>query len=287
MTKPNKTEIIFLVDRSGSMGCIAEAMTDGIAEFINKQKQVPGECLVSLYDFDDQYETKYVAQSLWTAPKYTLEPRGMTALYDAIGKTLGDVGERLRKTPEADRPSQVLFVIVSDGGENSSKEFQGEPGRRRIFDKITHQRSKYAWEFIFLGANQDAYAVGTSLGVHASNTVSYSADAAHSKGMMTSLSANVGAYRGSGKQTMESLFDQATYNAATGDNLGGNNPLGGVNPGAVELQDQVDAQILSDLKLAGLNVNAVPAVLPPGTVVTTTTAIYPPPPVTPPDSSQS
>src|SRR5579871_7117 len=124
MTKPNKTEIIFLVDRSGSMANIAAAMTDGIEEFINKQKGVPGECLVSLYDFDDAYETKYVAQSLWTVPKYTLEPRGMTALYDAIGKTVATVGERLRKTPESERPSQVLFVIVSDGGENSSREFQ-------------------------------------------------------------------------------------------------------------------------------------------------------------------
>lgn len=227
MTKPNKTEIIFLVDRSGSMANIAAAMTDGIEEFINKQKGVPGECLVSLYDFDDAYETKYVAQSLWTVPKYTLEPRGMTALYDAIGKTVATVGERLRKTPESERPSQVLFVIVSDGGENSSREFQGEPGRKRIFDQITHQRSKYAWEFIFLGANQDAYAVGTSLGVHASNSVSYSADAGHTKGMMSSLSANVASYRGSGKGTMENLYDQATYNASTGDNLGGNNPLGG------------------------------------------------------------
>jgi uncharacterized protein YegL len=280
MTKPNKTEIIFLVDRSGSMSSIAEAMTVGIDDFLNKQKQVPGECLVSLYDFDDQYEVKYQALSLSRVPKYTLEPRGMTALYDAIGKAVGDVGERLRKTPEHERPSQVLFVIVSDGGENSSKEFQGEIGRQRIFDKITHQRSKYQWEFIFLGANQDAYAVGTSLGVHASNSVSYTADAAHSRGMMSSLSANVAAYRSEGSGVKEHLFDQATYNASTGDNLGGNNPLGGV-AGVVN----IDPNKLDPNLLAGLNVNAAPS-LPPGVTFVGTT-VPAATPVTPPDSSQS
>jgi len=227
MTKPNKTEIIFLVDRSGSMSSIAAAMTSGIEEFIQKQKAVPGECLVSLYDFDDVYETKYEAKTLWSAPKYVLEPRGMTALYDAIGKTVANVGERLRRTPEAERPSQVLFVIVSDGGENSSQEFQGELGRKRIFDTITHQRTKYSWEFIFLGANQDAYQVGTSLGVHASNSVSYTAAAGTTKSLMSSLSANVASYRNSGRGVMENLYDQAAYNAASGDNLGGNNPFGG------------------------------------------------------------
>jgi|SRR5579863_2214807 len=279
MTKANKTEIIFLVDRSGSMSTIAAAMTAGIDEFIQKQKKVAGECLVSLYDFDDAYETKYEALSLWNVPTYTLEPRGMTALYDGIGKTVSKVGERLRRTAETERPSQVLFVIVSDGGENSSQEFRGEPGRKRIFDMITHQRSKYQWEFIFLGANQDAYAIGTSLGVHGSNTVSYSATEVKTRGMISSLSANVASYRGSGQKTMENLFDQATYNAATGDNLGGNNPLGGaVNVG------QLDPSKLDPSLLAGLKTSCEPGGFPPGTVVTTTTIV---PPVTPPDSSQS
>lgn len=280
MTKSNKTEIIFLIDRSGSMAAIAAAMTDGIEEFINKQKSVPGECLVSLYDFDDKYEAKYVAQSVWQVPKYTLEPRGMTALYDAIGKTVSTVGERLRTTPDVERPSQVLFVIVSDGGENSSQEFKGELGRKAIFDKITHQRSKYAWEFIFLGANQDAYAIGTSLGVHASNSVSYSASEGHTKGMMRSLSANVASYRGSAKQTMDNLYDQASYNAATGDNLGGNNPLGGTVQGVGVVN--LDPSKLDPSLLAGISVGAAPAIVP-GTVVVTTTVLPPPAP----DSSKS
>src|SRR5581483_5521281 len=262
--KPNKTEIIFLDDRSASMNNIAEAMTAGIDEFIQKQKSVDGECLVSLYDFDDKYETKYVAQSLWAVPKYTLEPRGMTALYDAIGKTVDNVGWRLASMPEGQRPSQVLFVIVSDGGENSSQEFRGEVGRKMIFDKITHQRTKYSWEFVYLGANQDAYQVGTSLGIHASNTVSYTPSAAHSRGMMGSLSVAVGAYRSSGQGTMDNLYNQATYNAATGDNLGGNNPFAsdativGVGP----VKWEPDPSLLADLKL---NPCAVPAIIP-GTV---------------------
>ena len=279
MTKPNKTEIIFLVDRSGSMQSIAAAMTSGIEEFIQKQKAVPGECLVSLYDFDDVYETKYEAVSLWKAPKYVLEPRNMTALYDAIGKTVNRVGERLRLQPDSERPSQVLFVIVSDGGENSSQEFQGEPGRKRIFDMITHQRTKYSWEFIFLGANQDAYQVGTSLGVHASNSVSYTASAGTTKSLMSSLSANVASYRGSGKGTMENLYDQASYNAASGDNLGGNNPFGGTIQG---VGVSPDPSKLDPSLLAGLSTVAAPAI-PPGTTIVTTTVV----PATPPDSSKS
>jgi len=217
MTKPNSTEIIFVVDRSGSMSSIAKAMSDGFDEFINKQKQEPGECKVTATQFDDKYDVLYTAKPLNEVTAYTLEPRGMTALLDAIGKTIIDTGSRLAKMTESQRPSQVLFVIITDGGENSSQEFKGEEGRKRVFDMITHQREKYQWEFVFLGANQDAIAVGTSLGISATNSVTYDANAVGSKGLMRGLSANVARYRSSGQGRMDNLYDQASYNAAVKD----------------------------------------------------------------------
>ena len=213
MTKPNKTEIVFVVDRSGSMSSIAAAMGQGFDEFINKQKQVAGECLVTAVQFDDQYETLYTARPLDQVPAYVLQPRGTTALLDAIGKTIDTTGERLRQTPEGERPSQVLVVIITDGGENSSREYHGDVGRKAIFDKISHQRSKYRWEFVFLGANQDAIAVGTSLGISGGNAVTYAANQAGSQNLMRGLSMNVAAYRSSGQATMDNLYGQADYDA--------------------------------------------------------------------------
>jgi uncharacterized protein YegL len=115
MTKPNKTEIIFVVDRSGSMSGIAKAMSQGFDEFINNQKQVPGECLVTAVQFDNRYEVLYTAKPLALVPPYVLEPRGYTALLDAIATTISSTGTRFSRTPEDERPRQVLFVIITDG----------------------------------------------------------------------------------------------------------------------------------------------------------------------------
>ena len=210
MTKPNCTEIIFVVDRSGSMASIAADMRGGFDTFIAKQKETPGECRVTLTRFDDVYETVYSARPINEVASLELEPRGSTALLDAIARTINDTGTRLKKMRESERPSQVLFVIITDGAENASREFS----RDRVFNMITHQRDKYQWEFIFLGANQDAIAVGQSLGVSVTNSVTYDANAGGSKALFRGLSANVSSYRSSGQGKMENLYNQASYNAS-------------------------------------------------------------------------
>lgn len=210
MTKPNSTEIIFVVDRSGSMAAIADDMRGGFDTFIAKQKETPGECKVTLTQFDDHYDVVYSARPINEVTSLLLEPRGSTALLDAIGRTINDTGARLKKLRESERPSQVLFVIITDGHENASREYN----RQRIFDMITHQRDKYNWEFIFLGANQDAIAVGQSLGVSVTNSVTYDANAGGSKALFRGLSANVASYRSRGQGRMENLFNQASYNAS-------------------------------------------------------------------------
>lgn len=210
MTKPNSIEIVFVIDRSGSMTSIANDMIGGFDAFIAKQKETPGECRVTLTQFDDTYDVVYTSRPLNEVRSLDLVPRGTTALLDAIGRTIVDTGNRLQKMREEERPSQVLFVIITDGHENSSREFN----RARVFDMITHQRDKYSWEFIFLGANQDSLATAHDIGVSTTNAVTYAATKGGTRGLMRGLSANVSTYRSSGLGKMDHLYDQASYDAA-------------------------------------------------------------------------
>lgn len=210
MTKPNSTEIIFVVDRSGSMASIAQDMVGGFEAFIEKQKETPGECRVTMVQFDDRYEVSYTARPLAEVKSLDLVPRGMTALLDAVGRCIQETGSRLAALQESERPSQVLFVIITDGAENVSKEYN----RARVFDMISTQRSTYSWEFVFLGANQDSIATATSMGISGTNAVTFSATHGGTRGLMRGLSANVSSYRTSGKGTMENLYNQKSYDAS-------------------------------------------------------------------------
>lgn len=169
----NLTEIIFLLDRSGSMAGLESDTIGGFNGFIEKQKQMEGDTLVTAVLFDDQYEILWngikAEQTMLTKRDYFV--RGMTALLDAVGKTILDVGYRLAKTPEEDRPGKVIFVITTDGMENASREFTYE----KVKELIKHQQEKYNWEFIFLGANIDAAEEADSLGIDVANAFSFEA----------------------------------------------------------------------------------------------------------------
>lgn len=164
MTNKDLTEIICVVDRSGSMDTIRDDAIGGFNAFLSEQKKVDKPCKFTYVQFDDQYEVVHNGVDIKNVPLLTAAtfvPRGWTALLDAVGRTVNEVGARLSVTPEHERPGKVLFVILTDGHENSSHEFS----RERIKEMITHQREKYQWEFIFLAANQDAFTVGSGLGV--------------------------------------------------------------------------------------------------------------------------
>ena len=162
--KSNLTELVFILDRSGSMGGLESDTIGGFNSMLAKQQAEPGECRITTVLFDNQYEVLHdridiKAVSPITDKEYFV--RGNTALLDAVGTTINKIGGVQKNTAEDFRADKVLFVITTDGMENASREFSYD----RIKSMIEHQKSKYSWEFIFLGANIDAVDVATRFGV--------------------------------------------------------------------------------------------------------------------------
>jgi len=166
------TDITMVIDRSGSMESIRTDAEGGINTFIESQKSEPGEALLTLVQFDTEYEFVHKGVPIGTAERFRLVPRGSTALLDAVGRAINETGARLGMMDEAKRPGLVVFVIVTDGAENSSKEFT----RDKIREMIEHQQSAYKWQFTFLAANQDAFAEGATLGIAQAGTAGYAMD---------------------------------------------------------------------------------------------------------------
>jgi uncharacterized protein YegL len=171
--KTNLTEIIFLLDRSGSMAGLEKDTIGGFNSFIERQSNLEGDTVVTTVLFDDKYEivSEGIPAELARLTNANYFVRGSTALLDAIGKTIVDVGFRLAKTKEDERPSNVIFVITTDGMENASREFS----YKKIKELIKHQQERYNWEFIFLGANIDAETEADSIGIDVTNAYNFEA----------------------------------------------------------------------------------------------------------------
>ena len=196
MAQDNLTEIVCIVDRSGSMESIRSDAQGGFDTFIEEQQKEPGEATVTLAHFDDKYELVWENKPLKDIKKgdYVLMPRGMTALLDAVGKTVKTVGERLSKTDEDKRPGKVIVTIITDGHENHSKEYR----RQQIMEMINHQRDKYKWEFLFLAANQDALAEASHIGIKGAQAMNFAATGQGMKAAYGSMSRGISSYRSTG-----------------------------------------------------------------------------------------
>ena len=171
----NKTDITIILDRSGSMESVKSDTIGGFNSFLSSQQNTQTEACISLVQFDDQFETLYLDKDINSADKLTemtFQPRGSTALFDAIGRTINAVGNRLAALPETERPDKVLLVIVTDGEENSSNEFSSA----KISEMINHQRNAYKWEFMFIGANQDAVLSAQEIGIPMQAALTYAAN---------------------------------------------------------------------------------------------------------------
>jgi hypothetical protein len=169
MTDPTRTLIAVLLDRSGSMETVKSDTEGGFNAFIESQRGEPGKAVVTLAQFDVEYDVVYANRSIADVPRLDLQPRGATALYDSLGRLITDVGAELADLPEQARPGTVIVVVFTDGHENSSTEWTHEA----ITAAIKRQESEYAWDFLFLGANMDAVAVGTALGFSADRSMTW------------------------------------------------------------------------------------------------------------------
>ncbi|MGD9621370.1 MAG: VWA domain-containing protein [Mycolicibacterium sp.] len=172
MTNDSLTLIAALLDRSGSMESCKKATETGFDELIAKQRSAPGQANVTLSMFDNEYDNVYTNVPIAEVGKLNLVPRNMTAMLDAIGRFITEIGEDLARRPEANRPGTVICLIMTDGMENASTEWTYE-GIKAL---ITQQREQYNWQFIFLGANIDAVDVGGRLGVPSAMAMTYNAD---------------------------------------------------------------------------------------------------------------
>jgi len=189
-----KAEIVCIIDRSGSMSDIKDDAIGGFNQFIEDQKKIPGEATVTFTQFDTEYEIIYSGKPLDEVPlldSKTYIPRGWTALRDAIGRTVDEVGSRLEKTDPKDRPDKVIVVVLTDGHENSSREYSHE----KVLEMINHQREKYNWEFIYLGASEDAFDVGSSFGFNHKDIAKFKATPQGIRTAYNVTSSLVGSYR--------------------------------------------------------------------------------------------
>jgi hypothetical protein len=148
----NLTEIAFILDRSESMGAVADEAIREFNSFLEDQKKEPGNCRFTLTLFNDEPLVEYDRKNLQEIPELHRKaymPCGTTALLDAIGRTVDDLSQRLANTPEQDRPRKVTVVVLTDGLENASKKYS----KVVVLEKIQQQRDKYSWRFLFLAAN--------------------------------------------------------------------------------------------------------------------------------------
>lgn len=173
-TENNITELVFILDRSGSMGGLEKDTIGGFNSMIEKQKKQDGECYVTTILFDHVIETLHDRISLTEIKPMTDKEyfvRGCTALIDAIGVTIKHIENIHRYQRPEDVPSNTMFVITTDGFENASKEYSADAVRKMI-----EQKKELGWEFLFIGANIDAVSTARSFGIGADRAVDYHAD---------------------------------------------------------------------------------------------------------------
>lgn len=170
MTNPDYTALLFIIDRSGSMYSIKDDMEGGINGVLEAQKALPGEVTVDVayFDYELTYDDRFLSLD---SASIEIKPRGSTALHDAIVASTTTFGDALSQLPEEDRPGNVLVIVVTDGHENASREATIADVKKII----TTQQDTYGWEFLFLGANQDAMETGASFGLSKGSTMTYAA----------------------------------------------------------------------------------------------------------------
>lgn len=175
MGKNNTTELVFILDRSGSMGGLESDTIGGFNAFIEKQRKEDGKCLVSTVLFDNYSKVLHDRINLENVPKMTDKDytvRGCTALLDALGSAIKHIGNIHKYARKEDVPEHTMFIITTDGMENASRHYSSD----RVKQMVERQKEKYGWEFLFIGANIDAVETARDFGIDEDRAVNYHAD---------------------------------------------------------------------------------------------------------------
>lgn len=209
MTRKDYTDVTVILDRSGSMTDIRSDMEGGFNQFIENQKKLPGTCKVTLVQFDFEngqinIDTIYTAKSIQEVPPLTLIPRGATPLTDAVGATVTKTGERLSALPEHERPGNVLVLVITDGRENSSKEFSKE----QVVRLTDRQEKDYNWGFMYLGANVNAFDEAKGLGIPTASSAPFSPTPQSVGAAFAAINLKLSAYRSTGDKKSLSYTDK-------------------------------------------------------------------------------
>ena len=190
----NLTELIFILDRSGSMSGLEADTIGGYNSLMEKQKNEQGEATITTVLFDDRYEMIHDhadIRKVKPIDNKTYYARGSTALLDAIGKTINHVGNRHKFAPDHEVPGRTMVVIITDGYENASREFSLD----KVKNMIEHQKEVYSWEFLFLGANIDAVETARQFGINTDRAATYCADSIGTKTNFEAVSETVSCMR--------------------------------------------------------------------------------------------
>lgn len=217
--KKGLTQIVLVLDESTSMGSVKEATVDGINKFIREQKELPGEALFTLVKFSstsfmwntteknssitDHIKFIYESENMKNVKELAYEdfvPKNATALLDAVGLTIDNVGLNLDKLNESEKPQKVLFVILTDGEENSSTEVSMET----LKEKIELQKNKYSWEFLFLGADLDNWGDSHNMGLSKNSVAVNKNDMINN---MSKTSVYTAAYRSAAQDITMDFFE--------------------------------------------------------------------------------
>lgn len=192
------TFIAVVLDRSRSMSNVRAETIGGFNTFLSDQKEAPGSALFTLVQFDDKYQVDYDGvdiKEVSPLTTITYAPRGNTALLDAIGKTIDTVGAKLASMKESEKPSKVLIMIQTDGQENMSREYKNQ----QISDLIKHQKDKYNWDFVFVGADEKSITQAKAWGIEQGMTTCYdSHEVGATGGVLRAMSAGAANYRSLG-----------------------------------------------------------------------------------------
>jgi Mg-chelatase subunit ChlD len=200
MTNPDYTAMLFIIDESGSMGRIARDMEGGIKSLLTEQAKLPGKLTVDAAYFDTNY--RYPISMVAAAEaEISIVPKGGTSLHDAIVRASNEFGEKLAALPEDERPGTVLVTVVTDGEENSSR----ESTQSDVKELITKQQDEFSWNYVFLGANQDAVLTGASFGLRKGASLTYAATSSGIQNASTLLSNYVGTTRGGGAASFDTV----------------------------------------------------------------------------------